>query len=267
MSRGAPGGHAKGEAAVHDLFMNAMALLKAALEREGAGSQPRRGSIPPGLPAARGRREPTPDRSEAPWTGLTRRGSECTSCDPLVSWRACPSRPPADRRDRAGHRARQRLHHRRHLGRRHLVGTDAAEVICGLGGDDVIYGLGGSDRLYGDAGDRSRLWRPWERQVVRIRHGERQALGGDGNDWIIGGVGNDVIKGGRGTDDLGGNAGDDVLMGGPGDDWMDTGRGGGAGDDYLDKPGQVRGTVTPISRRKVRSDTRWDFPRGAGRGA
>ena len=53
-----------------------------------------------------------------------------------------------------------------------IIGTDAAEVLHGGGGNDTLFGKGGNDSLYGDAG----------------------------NDVLDGGTGADLFRGGDGID-------------------------------------------------------------------
>jgi Tol biopolymer transport system component len=65
-----------------------------------------------------------------------------------------------------------------------LIGTPAADTICGFGGADTIKGMGGNDLI----------------------------LGGDGKDTIIGGPGRDMIAGGAGKDILRGKKGRDKIF-------------------------------------------------------
>ena len=117
-----------------------------------------------------------------------------------------------------------------------IVGTKAAEVLHGLGGDDDIHGSGGNDRLYGDEGN-DRLY------------------GDDGNDFAFGGAGNDVASGGTGNDDLRGEDGNDTLAADSGNDAVNGGAGadiltGGTGADhfdYLSLSDSVGGSVDRIT--------------------
>lgn len=79
-----------------------------------------------------------------------------------------------------------------------LVGTDANDVIRGLGGADRVYGKGGRDLL----------------------------VGGAGADWLFGGSGNDRLLGGAGRDHLLGGPGADTIFAlGGGADLLDCGAG------------------------------------------
>lgn len=108
-------------------------------------------------------------------------------------------------------------------GNDHLVGTDAAEVICALGGNDHVDGGGGMDAILGGAGND---------QLAGDRAGDL-LLGEDGNDVLLGGLGDDVLRGGRGNDVLRGADGDDELSGDDGRDYLS----GGAGADRMDGGG------------------------------
>lgn len=76
-----------------------------------------------------------------------------------------------------------------------LAGTDAADVIFGLGGDDRLAGGAGEDVLYGDDDSLTDTF-------------------GSGGDRLDGGIGDDLLIGGAGADALHGGAGDDILIGG-----------------------------------------------------
>lgn len=79
-----------------------------------------------------------------------------------------------------------------------LIGTEANDVIRGLGGADRLYGEGGRDRLFG----------------------------GPGADWLFGGAGNDRLLGGAGRDHLLGGAGADAIFArGGGKDLVNCGSG------------------------------------------
>jgi Ca2+-binding RTX toxin-like protein len=66
-------------------------------------------------------------------------------------------------------------------GRNKFKGTDAEEIVFGLGGKDEINTRGGNDVLSGGSGND-------------------QLLGGNGIDKLIGGAGKDVLVGGAGLD-------------------------------------------------------------------
>lgn len=76
-----------------------------------------------------------------------------------------------------------------------LNGTDAADVVFGLGGSDHISGGAGQDVLYGDDDSLSDTF-------------------GSGNDRLDGGLDADLLIGGAGNDALTGGDGDDILIGG-----------------------------------------------------
>lgn len=78
-----------------------------------------------------------------------------------------------------------------------LTGTD--DTLIGSTAADLMKGMGGNDTLFGDSG-RDKL------------------LGGDGNDVIRGGDGVDHLQGQNGDDTLDGGTGNDVLTGGTGAD-------------------------------------------------
>jgi len=89
-----------------------------------------------------------------------------------------------------------------------LVGTNGADVICGLGGDDFIDGRSGDDTILGGTGD-DRLYGRVSNDIIR---------GGLGNDLILGHRNDDMIYGGLGDDRVYGAGGNDTIEGGPGDD-------------------------------------------------
>ena len=110
-------------------------------------------------------------------------------------------------------------------GNDHLVGTDAAEVICALGGNDHVDGGGGMDAIFGGAGN-DRLAGDRAGDLLLGEDGNDVLLGGLGDDDLRGGPGNDVLRGEDGDDRLSGDEGNDYLSGGPGADRMDGGPGG-----------------------------------------
>jgi hypothetical protein len=117
-----------------------------------------------------------------------------------------------------------------------LRGTNKADNLIGKGGNDVLYALAGRDNLLGGKG------KDW------LLTGERRALGGDknsvggpGNDGVTGGLGSDTVLGGSGNDFVYGDTGSDTLVaGGDGrdivDGWTGSDRmlGGGGGDLIVD---------------------------------
>ncbi len=74
-----------------------------------------------------------------------------------------------------------------------IIGTVAADVLNGGGGDEVIAGLAGDDMIKG-------------------RSGNDWLLGGLGADTLIGGAGDDTLYGGAGADNLSGNTGADLFL-------------------------------------------------------
>ena len=97
-----------------------------------------------------------------------------------------------------------------------LVGTSAANKICGLAGSDTILGLKGNDTLFGDACGVKTL-------IAAARGpGNDKLFGGDGNDKLFGDGGNDSLDGGNGNDTLNGGRGTDTYSGGPGNDTINA---------------------------------------------
>jgi Ca2+-binding RTX toxin-like protein len=110
-----------------------------------------------------------------------------------------------------------------------IVGTDANDILLGLGTDDTLSGGEGNDKLKGGKGN----------DLLDGGEGNDILDGGEGNDVLLGGQGNDVLLGGAGDDELDGGEGNDVLDGGKGNDLLLGGEGndlllGGSGDDVLD---------------------------------
>lgn len=89
-----------------------------------------------------------------------------------------------------------------------LVGTDASDVIAGLGGDDNLSGGDANDYLLGDEGN----------DILNGDAGDDELSGGDGNDILNGGNGNDLVDGDEGDDIIQGGTGNDNLYGGAGAD-------------------------------------------------
>lgn len=67
-----------------------------------------------------------------------------------------------------------------------LIGTSAADVLNGAGGDDEIFGFSGND-------------------VINGQGGKDVLIGGAGDDVIDGGVDDDMVSGGRGADRIRGD--------------------------------------------------------------
>lgn len=94
-----------------------------------------------------------------------------------------------------------------------------------MGGGDNLLGWEGKDWVFG--GDEE-----------RPRGGDKNSVGGPGNDGVLGGEGSDNLLGASGNDLVNGDNGSDSLLGGGGKDVLDGGRGsdrvvGGEGDDLL----------------------------------
>jgi Ca2+-binding RTX toxin-like protein len=152
-----------------------------------------------------------------------------------------------------------------------LVGSDAANVLRGNGGDDSFDGRGGADRFEGGNGRDVVDYRSRGASInvsldniandggegddarsdledVRSGSGndtltgsvaDNALDGGAGNDLVRGSTGNDTLTGGDGTDALEGFDGDDRLAAGTGEDLLYGGDGdddlsGGSGADLLD---------------------------------
>ena len=80
-----------------------------------------------------------------------------------------------------------------------IFGSDAANILRGLGGEDRMFGRDGDDTMSGGAG----------RDII---------TGNGGSDLLLGEDGNDILRGGGGTDRLLDGAGADRLLGGAGAD-------------------------------------------------
>jgi Ca2+-binding RTX toxin-like protein len=137
-----------------------------------------------------------------------------------------------------------------------LVGTDGADVICGLGGDDWIRARDGRDVVFGGAGEDNIFGGPGDDRVFGGR-GFDEIFGGPGDDGLYGGSttdsivanpGNDRVWGGRGRDGIYGRGGADVMRGGPGAEYCiwsedhtpdDRVIGGGGTDRFEVDPGDV----------------------------
>ena len=146
-----------------------------------------------------------------------------------------------------------------------LLGTNHADVICGLAGDDRINAKGGDDTVYGNEGDDRIMGLGGDDlidggpgtdttiyaaalQAIRVDLGEKKATGqgvdtfrsienvtgskfndkitGDGAANLLQGLGgNDAISGLAGADKLVGGGGKDKLSGGKGKDVLKGGSG------------------------------------------
>ena len=113
-------------------------------------------------------------------------------------------------------------------GRDFLKGTDGADTLVGRGDNDRIFSLAGKDHLIGGPGKdwifggsiRSSHTTVWVDYT--FSGGEKNVVGGYGNDAVWGGLGSDKVVGGGGNDALlGGKYRDpvkDTLSGGDGND-------------------------------------------------
>jgi len=119
-----------------------------------------------------------------------------------------------------------------------LRGTNEADNLLGRGANDVLFGLGGSDNLLGEEG-KDWLLGGNER---RPGGGDKNLVGGPGNDGVQGGLGSDNALGGSGNDFVHGDNGSDSVSGGEGRDFVDGARGadrmlgGEGGDLFFDGP-------------------------------
>ena len=80
-----------------------------------------------------------------------------------------------------------------------LRGTNEADTLIGRGGNDDLFGLDGRDNLLGGEGKDNVLG-----------GGERRPGGGDKN--LVGGPGNDFVGTGKGSDNAVGGDGNDFLF-------------------------------------------------------
>ena len=117
-----------------------------------------------------------------------------------------------------------------------LRGTNKADNLIGKRGNDVLYALAGNDNLLGGGGKDFLL--TGERRALG---GDKNSVGGPGNDGVFGGLGSDTLLGGSGNDFVFGDKGSDTLVaGGDGrdivDGWTGSDRmlGGGGGDLIVD---------------------------------
>jgi hypothetical protein len=129
-----------------------------------------------------------------------------------------------------------------------LRGTNGNDNLLGKGGNDILYALAGNDNLQGGEGKDWLL--TGER---RFQGGDKNLVGGPGNDGILGGLGSDNALGGPGNDFVNGDKGSDRLTGEEGRDliegWTGTDRMvGGEGADWL-----VDGALDESSKNDVLS--------------
>ncbi len=143
-----------------------------------------------------------------------------------------------------------------------LIGDANDNVLSGGAGDDQLYGRDGNDTLRGGDGDdylnggagknvidggsgndtvsyegavasgqlfinllnqSVSVFGPWGIEVQDTLTSIENAIGSDGQDWIVGSTGDNHISGGAGNDMIEGKGGADVLDGGDGNDLLATG--------------------------------------------
>jgi Ca2+-binding RTX toxin-like protein len=123
------------------------------------------------------------------------------------------------------------------------IGTNGPDTLRGTNGVDNLLGRGGNDALFGFCGRDNMLGGEGKDWVLggneqRPLGGDKNLVGGPGNDGVqsgsgsdnvLGGSGNDFVTGDRGSDSLVGEEGMDLVDGGPGTDSV----GGGDGPDLL----------------------------------
>ncbi|WP_458098505.1 calcium-binding protein [Roseomonas sp. WA12] len=153
----------------------------------------------------------------------------------------------------------------------HLIGSDQAEVLDGVGGDDLANGGGGDDTVLGGAGNDTLIGGDGQDSLVGgvgvdavdysestdpvsvnldtglavDEHGAldhlselENIIGGGAGDVLSGDSGANLVMGGGGNDNISGGLGNDDLDGGDGDDMLYAGSGddvvyGGAGADFI----------------------------------
>lgn len=119
-----------------------------------------------------------------------------------------------------------------------LRGTNEADNLLGKSGNDVLLALGGKDNLLGQKGKDWTLGGNEHRPFG----GDKNMVGGPGNDGVQGGLGADTLLGGPGNDFVHGDNGSDRAMGAEGRDYIDGARGpdrmlgGEGGDLFFDGP-------------------------------
>jgi Ca2+-binding RTX toxin-like protein len=87
-----------------------------------------------------------------------------------------------------------------------LRGTDGADNLLGLGGNDILFSLAGRDNLLGGPGKDV----VWGGRIVGSCCQDNDFSGGDKN--VLGGPGNDDVNGGRGSDNIVGGRGNDIMF-------------------------------------------------------
>jgi Ca2+-binding RTX toxin-like protein len=139
------------------------------------------------------------------------------------------------------------------------IGTNGPETLRGTNGADNLLGNGANDVLYALGGNNDNLLDGEGRDWV-FGGNEDRALGGDKN--LVGGPGNDGVIGGEGSDNLTGNSGNDVvndaggpdkILGGNGNDLLGDGeRRGGATDTLIGGEGNdVLSFINKPAKRDV----------------
>jgi Ca2+-binding RTX toxin-like protein len=87
-----------------------------------------------------------------------------------------------------------------------LMGTNKADTLIGKGGNDRLFSLAGKDNLLGGAGKDV----VFGGRIVGSCCDDNDFSGGDKN--VVGGPGNDEVDGGRGSDNVLGGRGNDIMF-------------------------------------------------------
>ena len=112
-----------------------------------------------------------------------------------------------------------------------LRGTNGDDNLIGNGGNDKLFSLNGRDNLLGGTGKDCLLCVTEKEQAGgccrhRFFEGDKNLLGGPGNDFVWAGKGSDNVAGGEGNDllidDGVSEFSKDRFSGGPGDDVIDV---------------------------------------------
>jgi hypothetical protein len=112
------------------------------------------------------------------------------------------------------------------------IGTDGPDTLRGTNGDDNLIGKGGNDRLFALDGRDTLLGGPGKDWLdTRLDTSPKKFRTGDKN--LLGGPGNDIVVGGRGSDKVVGEEGNDFLVDGPVSDVALDVVSGGDGNDVL----------------------------------
>ncbi|MBO9546662.1 calcium-binding protein [Caulobacter sp.] len=125
-----------------------------------------------------------------------------------------------------------------------LYGRDGNDTLRGGDGDDYLNGGAGKNVIDGGAGNDTvsyegvvasgqllinllnqsvAVFGPWGIETQDTLTSIENAVGSDGQDWIVGSTGDNYIRGGAGNDMIEGKGGADVLDGGDGNDLISTG--------------------------------------------